>query len=252
LTGNSREDTHLPMEVAAWRSAQAALGSHGMKVMIADDHWIVRESLKQVIRRLNGVHSTLEAGSFEEVVDLLRANPDVDLVLADLIMPGFNDFDGLERLRREFPTVPIAIISVHEDREHVLRAVMNGVIGYIPKSASGPEIERALERILAGEVYFPRRLIESQSGGGGAQLAPAAMPSAEGLDALTPREREVVGLLGNGMSVQRIADQLELSSHTVRVHLGNVMRKMGLPDRAATIHFAVRMNHSAAGGGQRP
>lgn len=216
-----------------------------MKVMIADDHWIVRESLKQVIRRLNGVHTTLEAGTFDDVVELLLTHPDVDLVLADLIMPGFNDFDGLERLRREFPQVPIAIVSVHEDRTHVMRAVSNGVIGYIPKSASGQEIELAFERLLAGEVYFPRRLIE-RSGGEPIQYPSMAPdPSGDSLENLTKREREVIELLGKGFSVQRIATQLTLNSHTVRVHLGNMMRKMGLPNRSAMIHFAISHANAA-------
>jgi len=220
-----------------------------MKVIIADDHWIVRESLKQVIRRLNGVHSTLEAGSFDEVVELLREHPDVDLVLADLIMPGFNDFDGLERLRRESPQVPIAIISVHEDRANVLRAISNGVIGYIPKSASGLEIERAFERLLAGEVYFPRRLIEMPGLAAEPVQASAPEPSAGALASLTRREREVVDLLGKGLSVQRIATELTLNSHTVRVHLGNIMRKMRLIDRSATIHFAVSLASATRNGG---
>jgi DNA-binding NarL/FixJ family response regulator len=192
-----------------------------------------------VIRRLNGVHTTLEAGTFDDAVELLRGHSDVDLVLADLIMPGFNDFDGLERLRREFPQVPIAIVSVHEDRTHVLRAVSNGVIGYIPKSASGQEIERAFERLLAGEVYFPRRLIERPGSEVVQPVSTPAEPEPDGLDGLTKREREVIGLLGRGFSVQRIATQLDLNSHTVRVHLGNMMRKMGLPDRSAMVHFAV-------------
>lgn len=219
-----------------------------MKVMIADDHWIVRESLKQVIRRLNGVHSTLEAGTFDEVVELLRAHPEVDLVLADLIMPGFNDFDGLERLRREFPQVPIAIVSVHEDRAHVLRAISNGVIGYIPKSASGPEIERAFERLLAGEVYFPRRLIEMPGSAADTPPTAAPEPSAESLASLTRRECEIVELLGKGLSVQRIAAELDLNSHTVRVHLGNIMRKMRLLDRSATVHFAVSLANAQRNG----
>lgn len=212
-----------------------------MKVMIADDHWVVRESLKQVIRRIHGMHSTLEAGTFEEVVELLHAHPDVDLVLADLIMPGFDDFDGLERLRREFPQVPIAIISVHEDRAHVLRAVSNGVIGYIPKSASGAEIERAFERILAGEVYFPRRLIQVHGEAIKPQPPAVAQLGTENLATLTKREREIVEFLGKGLSVQRIAAELDLTSHTVRVHLGNIMRKLNLPDRTATIHLAVNL-----------
>ena len=213
-----------------------------MKLLIADDHWVVRESLKQVIRRLNKVHQAFEASTFEEAMHILRAEVDMDLMLADLIMPGFDEFHGLKRIRAEFPQVPIVVVSVHEDREHVLRAVEHGVIGYIPKSASGPEIERAFERVLAGEVYFPRRLIEQSSEAPSTRTAPTQRPpEQDDLSSLTNREREVVALLGRGYSVQRIASDLDLSDHTVRVHIGNLMRKLGLPDRSATIHYAVNV-----------
>jgi DNA-binding NarL/FixJ family response regulator len=115
------------------------------------------------------------------------------------------------------------------------------VIGYIPKSASGAEFERAFERILAGEVYFPRRLIQVQSEVIEAPPARAAEVGTENLAALTPREREVVQHLGRGLSVQRIAAELNLTSHTVRVHLGNIMRKLKLPDRSAIVHFAINL-----------
>jgi DNA-binding NarL/FixJ family response regulator len=216
-----------------------------MKVLIADDHWVVRESLKQVLRRLDKVHQAYEASNFEEAIEILRKNSDLDLMLADLIMPGFDEFHGLKRLRAEFPLIPVVVVSVHEDREHVLRAVEQGVIGYIPKSASGPEIERAFERVLAGEVYFPRRLIEQSSSEESGNRPMIARPAAdEPLLSLTNREREVVALLGRGYSVQRIATELDLSSHTVRVHLGNLMRKLGLPDRSATIHYAINLANS--------
>ena len=213
-----------------------------MKILIADDHWVVRESLKQVVRRFGSEHQTFEAATLEQALSVLRREADMDLVLADLVMPGIAEFQGVRRLRAEFPLVPIVIISVHEDREHVLNAVACGVIGYIPKSASGEEIDRALERVLSGEVYFPRRLIEA---------SPSDMPNEEpetsreplvqgDLAALTGRERDVFDRLGKGYSVQKIASDLDLSSHTIRVHLGNITRKFDLSDRAALIHFAFK------------
>jgi DNA-binding NarL/FixJ family response regulator len=217
-----------------------------MKVLIADDHWVVRESLKQVIRRLYKAHESFEAGTFGEALDILRQHAEMDLMLADLIMPGFDEFAGLKRLRAEFPQVPVVVVSVHEDREHVLKAVEHGVIGYIPKSADGPEIERAFERVLAGEVYFPRRLIEQPAGQPATSVAArAASPTSDSLKSLTNREREVVDLLGRGYSIQRIAAELNLSSHTVRVHVGNCINKLGLPDRSAIIHFAVNLANGA-------
>ncbi|MCL8385601.1 response regulator transcription factor [Xanthobacter aminoxidans] len=232
-----------------------------MKILIADDHWVVRQSLKQVMRRLRQKLEIFEAETFDEAAVLLVEHPDIDLVLIDLVMPGFNAFDGLHKLRTNFPDVPVVVISVHEDVDHVLRSVEHGVIGYVPKSAGGPEIERALERVLGGEVSFPRRIIERSAGANTAKpaadpapatvaaSAPAFPPGAspatttaeprDELDLLTPRERDVLGLLGRGYSVKRIAEEFELSSQTVRVHLGNAMRKLNIRDRAAAVHYAI-------------
>ncbi|WP_246725146.1 response regulator transcription factor [Beijerinckia sp. L45] len=212
-----------------------------VKLLIADDHWLIRDSLKQVIRRLDKNHQLLEASDFEEALAILSTHDDIDLVLADLIMPGFDAFDGLQELRTRFPNVPVAVVSVFEDRAHVLRAVEQGVIGYIPKSSSPAEIERAFERILDGEVYFPRRLLEAAPLANAATTPNASYPD---VGLLTNREREVIDLLGKGLSVQKIASELDVAAHTVRVHLSSLMRKLGLPDRAATIHFAI--NHAVA------
>lgn len=214
-----------------------------MKILIADDHWVVRESLKQVLRRLNQVQDILEAASFDEVQLVLRTHPDVDLMLADLVMPGFNEFRGLQKLRAEFPGLPIVVVSIHEDREHVMRSIEFGVIGYIPKSSSGEEVERAFERTLAGEVYFPRKLITQPSD---AAVAPPAAPASsayalDALETLTAREHEVISLLGKGYSIQRISNELDISDHTVRVHLGNLMKKLAISDRSEAIHFAISL-----------
>lgn len=207
-----------------------------MKVIIADDHWVVRQSLKQVMRRLHQTLETYEAETFGELTALLGEHPDTSLILLDLVMPGFEELGGLRELRSKFPDVPVVVVSVHEDVDHVIRSVEQGVIGYIPKSAGGPEIERALERVLAGEVSFPRRIIERSS-------TPADPPKQSAgnrdLGALTERERDVLSLLGSGSSVKSIAEELGLSSQTVRIHLGNAMRKLNLRDRTSAVHYAV-------------
>ena len=149
-----------------------------MKVLIADDHWVVRESLKQVMRQLHQTLEIYEAETFGEAASILAQHDDVDLMLVDLVMPGFDEFSGLRRLRTDFPDVPVVVVSVHEDVDHVLRALEHGVIGYIPKSSGGPEIERALERVLEGEVSFPRRIIEQSAVAAAARLkAPPTAPA---------------------------------------------------------------------------
>jgi len=207
-----------------------------MRIVIADDHWMVRESLKQVMRRLQQKTEILEAESFGETATTLARHPDVDLILVDLVMPGFDSFDGLRRLRKEFPTVPVVIVSVHEDVEHVMRSVEQGVIGYIPKSAGAAEVERALERVLAGEVSFPRRIIERSPA---KDPTPANDGTPRAATSLTAREREIFEALGQGHSVKRIAAGCGLSEQTVRVHLRNAMKKLNLPDRSAAIHYAL-------------
>ncbi|MFD1331440.1 response regulator [Methylopila musalis] len=221
-----------------------------MKILIADDHWVVRESLKQVMRRLQQTLDVFEAETFSEAEETLARHPDIDLMLVDLVMPGFEEFDGLRRLRATFPDTPVVVISVHEDVDHVMRSLEQGVIGYIPKSSGGQEIERALERVLEGEVSFPRRIIERSNVSGSprpvasqaaprpaAASAPAVME--RDTDLLTARERDVLALLGQGFSVKRIATELELSSQTVRVHLGNVMKKLNMRDRSEAVHYAI-------------
>ncbi|GBD48480.1 response regulator [Methylopila sp. Yamaguchi] len=209
-----------------------------LKVVIADDHWMVRQSLKQVMQRLEQTIEIYEAESFAEAAETLERHPDVDLMLVDLVMPGFEAFAGLRRLRKEFPTVPLVVVSVHEDVEHVMRSVEHGVIGYIPKSAGAPEVERALERVLAGEVSFPRRIIERSAPGAPAAATPE--PASDG-PALTEREREVMELLGRGASVRKIAEACGVAEQTVRVHLRNAMKKLNLPDRSAALHYAMSL-----------
>jgi DNA-binding NarL/FixJ family response regulator len=214
-----------------------------MKILIADDHWVVRESLKQVMKRVRQTFEPYEAATFAEALDILREHPDIDLMLVDLIMPGFEEFAGLQKLRSEFPDIPIVVVSVHEDVAYVVRSISHGVIGYIPKSAGGKDIIRALERVLSGEVSYPRDILErSSSSAQAATASPVVTESGSGdVSSLTNREREVLDLLGRGLSGPRIAKELKLSPHTVRVHLGNIMKKLGLRDRSATIHYAINV-----------
>ncbi|CAO4186275.1 Two-component regulatory system response regulator RcsB [Methylorubrum extorquens] len=205
-----------------------------MRVVVADDHWIVRETLKQVLRSVQSDIDVIEAATFTEVETHLRARDDIGLLLIDLVMPGIRGDGEIEHLRRRHPDVPIVIISVHEDRERIMRAIQLGAVGYIPKSAKPEEIVTALSLVLSGQVSFPRRILE----GGPMQPAPGAALAVEKA-ALTRREVEVVALLGGGRSIARIAGDLGLSPHTVRVHVTRIMKKLGVEDRSALMHYAV-------------
>lgn len=213
-----------------------------MKILIADDHWIVREALKHVMRQVSRKFEPLEASDFAEAQAILEVESDVGLMLIDLIMPGFNEFEGLEKLRSLYPEIPVVVISVHEDVDYVLRSIAHGVVGYVPKSAAPEEIVQALTRVLSGEVSFPRTIIQNSHGQTAATRdpMPAAMDeSLDNLKDLSKRERDVLESLGQGLSITSIATKLKISPQTVRVHLGNAMKKLRLNDRSEAIHFAI-------------
>lgn len=193
-----------------------------MKVLIADDHWFIRDSLKHVVKAVRLTLEPLEADDFDQAIELMRQHSDVELMLIDLVMPGFSEFDGLRALRSLYPDVPIAVISVHEDREFVMKAIAEGVVGYIPKSAGGAEILRALTLVIDGGVYFPRNILQRTNND---PLPRSQSPQ------LTPREEEVLDLVCTGQNNSAIASQLGLSPHTVRVHIRNLMIKLNAKDR---------------------
>ncbi len=207
-----------------------------LTILIADDHWVVRESLKQVAKSLDEDFQTIEAESFHDALRTLEARPDIGLVLVDLIMPGFNEFDGLKLLRSKFPGIPFVVVSIHEDPNYVLRAINHGVVGYIPKSAKADEIKSALTRIISGEVAFPRDILASVTSDPMGQDLPAPPGSIEDL---TGRERQILGCLGAGMSLPDISEDLGISRQTVRVHLGNAMKKLNIGTREAIIRFSI-------------
>ncbi|MDH7810059.1 MULTISPECIES: response regulator transcription factor [unclassified Rhizobium] len=195
-----------------------------MKVLLADDHWIVRTSLKHAISSVSPSFEAIEASNFEEAMELLSKHPDTELMLVDLVMPDFAEFSGLRMLRNRYPEIPIVVISVHEERDHVLRAIAEGVVGYIPKSAGGAEVMRALKLVLGGDVFFPREILKNSQSMD--QTGPIASgPEVSNLP-LTPREDEVFKLASAGCSNVSIAQKLGMSASTVRVHLRNINAKV--------------------------
>ena len=221
-----------------------------MKILIADDHWIVRDSIGRVLKRVRVEFKFVEAETFEEALSILEANPDIALMVIDLIMPGFDEFAGLAKLRRRFPNIPIVVLSIHEDRDYVMRSIDHGVVGYIPKSTKGSDMVKAFTRVLEGDVSFPRNILTQTPSESEALIGPSPNNShrrgdqieagPEAIGTLTAREREVIKLLGQGLSDAKIASSLRISPNTVRVHMRKIMLKLDLADRAQAIHYAVK------------
>lgn len=230
------------MSAATQMSTEPVEPGSPVSILIADDHWVVRESLRHVARSVcQG--EIKEASDFTEALATLERDPDIGLVVIDLMMPGAEAFEGLQELRQRFPGTPVVVISVHEDADHVLEAIRHGVVGYIPKSSSAAQIKQALSRVLDGEVSFPREILARTTI---PTPAPAAAqpraPEADtllALHSLTRREIEVLSALGLGSALPEISEALRISRQTVRVHIGNAMRKLGISNREALIRYAV-------------
>jgi DNA-binding NarL/FixJ family response regulator len=159
-------------------------------------------------------------------------HPDLDLILIDLIMPGMDGFDGIRALRDAAPGVPLVVVSVSEDREDIMQAVNLGALGYIPKTAQGEEIVKAIDLVLSGEV----------SGRSKGSVSPEAR--------LTKRQKEIFNLLSEGLSNADIAGRLGLSVNTVRVHIHGILQRLQLDNRMQVVLQAAQ-RRQAGGGGAR-
>ena len=205
-----------------------------MKILAADDHWVFRAGLKHLVKQLDRDLEVLEAGSYDELFNIATQNNDIDLVLLDLLMPGRDMFSGLTELRDLAPGVPVVVISAVENRRDVLRAIELGAMGYIPKSASGDEMLKAIRQVIDGDIYMPRALLQRIQEPSAVETPveqPAAPETAERVSMLTRRQNDVFGLLGQGKSNADIAQDLGMSEHTVRIHVSAILRTLKVSNR---------------------
>lgn len=200
-----------------------------IRVLIVDDHAVLRSGLRLVIDREDGLEVVGEAGTAEDAVRSYdRLQP--DLVLMDIEMPGMGGLAGVARLRELHPTVTVLVLSMHGEADDIRRAFEAGASGYLPKTAADEELVRAIRSVTAGERYLHPSL--------GAVLAqPAASRGA--VDDLSGREREVLRLLALGHTNQEIAQQLYVSVRTVESHRSHIMNKLRAASRAEMVRHAI-------------
>ena len=201
-----------------------------MKILLVDDHPLFREGVAQTLRALDEAALIYQASRCEEALERLGREPDMDLVLLDLLLPGMDGMDGLLRFRQAFPTLPVVILSASEDRRSVQAALERGAQGYIPKSTPPRIMMQAIRLVLEGGVYTPPG--PSGTGGGGSEAAPGR---------LTPRQREVLALLIEGKSNKEIARLLALSDNTVRVHAAAIFKTLDVRNRTEAAFAARRL-----------
>ena len=201
-----------------------------MKVLIADDHPLVRDGIQHALARIGGQIIVLEASDYLTALDTIARTDDLDLVLADLAMPGMERFEGLCRIAKSAGDVPVVVFSASEDPGDVRRAMRCGIRGYIPKSSANAVLLAALKLVLSGGAYVPPNLLDGHS-------TPPTNGKAD-VSLLTRRQREVIALLAKGKSNKEISRELGLSQGTVRSHLEAIFKALGVTNRTQASHVA--------------
>ncbi len=204
---------------------------HPLKILLADDHALFREGIKQLFVHLDSAVQVVEASNGAEVMHLARTQPNFDLVLLDLGMPGVDGFAGLAAFRTHAPSVPVVVISGSEELDDVQAVLDGGAAGFIPKSSATDIILNALRLVLAGGIYTPPGLSSGQN----------TVVSKSQLEALTPRQRDVLALMGQGQSNKEIGITLELSEATVKQHVSAILKTLRVANRMQAVNAGRRL-----------
>ena len=204
-----------------------------IRVVLADDHTLVRAGIRALLERIRGVEVLAEAGDGQEALRLIKElHPDI--ILLDIAMPVLSGLDVLRETTANFPELRVIILTVHETEEYAMHALRNGAAG-VPKSAASAELEVALKRVAHGERYLSpeisKHAVANQYSGGSVSSQ---------LVELTPRQREVLKMIAKGHSTKDIARTLEISAKTVETHRAQLMERLQIFDVAGLVRFAIR------------
>ena len=206
------------------------------KVMIADDHSLIREGIKQLLEFDGSIEVVSEAANGVECLDKLE-NHIPDILLLDINMPEKNGLEVLDEIKKKEYDVKVLILTVHNELEYLLRAVDIGVDGYILKDSESAELKRAIRSIMSGENYIQASLIPALNN----RLANRDIDK-DKMDSLTSRELEVLIQVANGMINKEIATSLNISERTVKNHVSNIFKKIDVSDRTQAAVFAIKNN----------
>jgi len=203
-----------------------------IRIVIADDHTIVREGLKQLLSVAPDLEVVGEAQNGNEVIQRVREQ-DFDLLLLDLSMPGRSGTELIKQVHNEKPKLRILVLSMHQEQQYAVRAIRSGAAGYLTKESASAQLVAAIRKVAAGGVFISVEV--------GEQLALGAMPNTEGAPhaTLSDREFQVFRLLVSGQTVSLIAEQLNLSVKTVSTHKARLMQKMSMHNQTELIRYAI-------------
>ncbi|HEX8988883.1 MAG TPA: response regulator transcription factor [Rhodocyclaceae bacterium] len=202
-----------------------------IRVLIADDHAIVRQGLKQILSETEDLLVAGEADDGAEAL-LLARSQEWDVFLLDVAMPNRNGIDTLKQLKKEFPKLPVLILSMHPEDQYAVRAIQAGAAGYLTKQSAPAELVAAIRKVAGGEKYISptlaARLAEVIAGGDRA-----------GFEKLSDREHEVLRLIASGKTLTQVAEELNISVATVSTYRARLLEKLGLSNTAELIRYGL-------------
>ena len=205
-----------------------------MKILVCDDHALFREGVMIALREMGDEVRLVEATDGAQAVVLAVEHGDLDLALLDLQMPGTDGWTGLARLQEACPTLPIVILSASEDPRDARRAIEAGAAGFIPKSTRGPVLRAALLLVLSGGIYLPPFAMTQSIPE--TQRAPRSGPDPSAVDTLTPKQLEVLRLMGRGLTNAEIGEVLGVALGTVKSHVGAIFQALDVSNRTEAAH----------------
>ena len=214
--------------------------SKPLRVLLADDHTLVRAGMCALLHSLPGVEVVAETGDGREAVNLVNLHQP-DAVLMDIAMPGLNGLDATALIVKRHPAVAVVILSMHTTEAYVLEALRAGAVGYVVKDAAKAELELALQAIERGERYLSPKVSGHVIDDYLRRTGSGATPGTEGevAESLTTRQREILQLIAEGRTTRQIAERLHISVKTVETHRTQIMARLNIHDVAGLTRYAI-------------
>jgi len=206
-----------------------------IRVLLADDHTLVRAGIRTLLETIQDLEVIAECGDGHEALELIsRHRPDIALL--DIGMPGMNGVEIARQSVRASPRTKIVILSMYDDKTHVTQAIRAGIAGYLLKGAAVGELPLAIKAVMAGETYLTPRVSRHLVDG----FLSDEIRGSDPLEALPPRQREILQLIAEGRSTKEIAGVLEVSVKTIETHRARLMERLDIHDVPGLVRFAIR------------
>lgn len=205
-----------------------------IRILIVDDHAIVREGLRRILDASSDMVVVGEAADGIEALHMIEGACQPDVVLVDISMPGMSGIDLISRIRAEHARLPVLVLSMHKEEQFAVRALKMGAAGYLTKDCAPEHLSQAIHRVVAGGKYITPAVADALANA----VIPSAMETPHKL--LSNREFQVFRMLASGSSINDIAHQLCLSANTVSTHKRRLMNKLGLDNNASLVRYAVK------------